>query len=237
MRTFLVTGGAGFIGSNIAEALVKRGDRVRVLDNFSTGNHANLAGIRGRIELIEGDILDLAAVTRAVAGVDTVFHQAAMASVQWSVERRLDSHAACCTGTVNVLEAARRSGVRRVVYAGSSAAYGDQPTASKRESDLPAPDFALCRRQARRRAVLSGVLRHLRPGDGRAAVFQRFWAAARPRQPLFGRDSAVHYRDARRPATGRVWRRPAVARLQLRGQRGPGEPAGGRRPGRRRPGY
>jgi len=139
MRTFLVTGGAGFIGSHITEALVGRGDRVRVLDNLSTGNLANLAPFRDRIELIEGDIVDAAMVDRAVEGVDCVFHEAALASVQWSIDRPLDSHAACCTGTVNVLDAARRQGVRRVVFAASAAAYGDQPLSCKRETDLVDP--------------------------------------------------------------------------------------------------
>ena len=139
MRTFLVTGGAGFIGSHIAEALVKRGDRVRVIDNLSTGNLTNLEPIQGQIEFIRGDVTDPTAVQAAVQGVDCVFHEAAMASVPWSVERPLDSHAACVTGTVTVLDAARRAGVRRVVYAASSAVYGDQPTSSKRETDLPAP--------------------------------------------------------------------------------------------------
>ena len=139
MRTFLVTGGAGFIGSHIAATLVERGDRVRVLDNLSTGFEANMASFRDRIEFIEGDVTDAKTVARAVAGVDCVFHEAALASVPASVERPLDSHAACATGVVMVLDAARRAGVRRVVYAASSAAYGDQPTSSKRESDLPAP--------------------------------------------------------------------------------------------------
>jgi UDP-glucose 4-epimerase len=139
MRTSLVTGGAGFIGSHIAEALVRRGDRVRVLDNLSTGQLANLAGFRDSIQFIEADVLDAAAVARAMTGVECVFHEAALASVPLSVERPLDVHAAGATGTLAVLDAARRAGVRRVVYAGSSAAYGDQPTSSKRESDLPAP--------------------------------------------------------------------------------------------------
>jgi UDP-glucose 4-epimerase len=139
MRAFLVTGGAGFIGSHIAEALVRRGDRVRVLDNLSTGFLSNLDGFRDQIEFIEGDVTDARVVARAVEGVDCVFHEAALASVPLSVERPLDSHAACATGTITLLDAARRAGVRRVVYAGSSSAYGDQPTASKRESDLPAP--------------------------------------------------------------------------------------------------
>ncbi len=139
MRTFLVTGGAGFIGSHIAEALVQRGDRVRVLDNLSTGSLANLTAFRDRIELIEGDIVDAATVDRAAEGVDCIFHEAALASVQWSIDRPLDSHAACCTGTVHVLDAARRLGVRRVVFAASAAAYGDQPLSCKRETDLVDP--------------------------------------------------------------------------------------------------
>jgi UDP-glucose 4-epimerase len=139
MRTFLVTGGAGFIGSHIAETLVARGDRVRVLDNLSTGFRSNLNGFADRIEFIEGDVADAQVVARAVEGVDCIFHEAALASVPLSVERPLDSHAACATGTVTLLEAARRAGVRRVVYAASSAAYGDRPTSSKRETDLPAP--------------------------------------------------------------------------------------------------
>lgn len=139
MRTFLVTGGAGFIGSHIAESLVARGDRVRVLDNLSTGHVANMAAFRDQIEFIEGDVTDAQRVAESVKGVDCVFHEAALASVPLSVERPLDSHAACATGVVTLLDAARRAGVRRVVYAASSAAYGDRPTSSKRETDLPNP--------------------------------------------------------------------------------------------------
>ena len=138
-RLFLVTGGAGFIGSNIVDALVRRGDRVRVLDNLSTGNPANLAGVRSQIEFIEGDVVDPAVVGRAVEGVDCIFHEAALASVPASVESPLASHAACATGVVNVLDSARKAGVRRVIYAASSSAYGDTPTSAKRETDLPAP--------------------------------------------------------------------------------------------------
>jgi UDP-glucose 4-epimerase len=139
MRTFLVTGGAGFIGSHIAEALARRGDRVRVLDNLSTGRRANLAPCGQAAELIEGDLTDAALVARAVQGVDCIFHEAALASVPRSVEAPLDTHAACVTGTVVLLDAARRAGVRRLVYAASSSAYGDRPTSPKRESDLPMP--------------------------------------------------------------------------------------------------
>jgi UDP-glucose 4-epimerase len=139
MPTFLVTGGAGFIGSHIAEALVARGDRVRVLDNLSTGRLSNLDGLRGRIEFVEGDVADAPLVAELVRGADCVFHEAALASVPRSVEAPLDTNAACVTGTVTVLDAARRAGVRRVVYAASSAAYGDRPDSPKRESHLPSP--------------------------------------------------------------------------------------------------
>ncbi len=120
----LVTGGAGFIGSHLAEALTAGGRRVRVLDNLSTGRRENLAHITPAPELIEGDVSDPAAVSRAVEGAAVVFHLAARASVQYSVENPLGSHLACATGTLQVLDAARKAGVRRVVYAGSASAYG-----------------------------------------------------------------------------------------------------------------
>ena len=139
MRRFLVTGGAGFIGSHIATALVERGDEVRVLDNLSTGHRKNLDHLQDRVELVEGDLLDADKVPDVVRDVDCIFHQAALASVPRSVETPLDTNAACVTGTVLLLEAARKANVRRVIYAGSSSAYGDQPTKSKSERDLPAP--------------------------------------------------------------------------------------------------
>lgn len=141
MRTFLVTGGAGFIGSHIATALVERGDEVRVLDNLSTGKLENLEHLRGDVEFIEGCVTDPDVVARAVEGVDCIFHEAAQVSVPLSIEQPLLTHAACATGTLVVLDAARRAGVRRLVYAGSSSAYGDRDTgrAAKFEDDLPAP--------------------------------------------------------------------------------------------------
>jgi len=139
MKHYLVTGGAGFIGSNIAQALVQRGDAVRILDNFSTGYRENLADFSDKIEIIEADITDSEAVAKAMKDVDCVFHQAALASVPRSVEKPLDTHEACVTGTLQILDQARRSGVRRVIYAASSSAYGDQPHSSKRESDLLSP--------------------------------------------------------------------------------------------------
>jgi UDP-glucose 4-epimerase len=117
----VVTGGAGFIGSHLVEALTAQGRRVCVLDNLSTGRRDNLGAA---VELIEGDVCDAAAVGRAVRGAAVVFHLAARASVQHSLEDPLGSHHVCATGTLHVLDAARRAGVRRVVYAGSASAYG-----------------------------------------------------------------------------------------------------------------
>lgn len=139
MTKSLVTGGAGFIGSHIVDALLERGDQVVVLDNLSTGNRDNLPLNHPQLTFVNGSVTDPAAVTAAMWGVDTVFHQAALASVPLSVERPLDTHLHCATGTLNVLNEARKVGVRRVVYAASSSAYGDLPGLAKRETDLPAP--------------------------------------------------------------------------------------------------
>lgn len=134
---FLVTGGAGFIGSHIASRLVSEGNRVRVLDNLCAGSLTNLAHLGDAVEFMEGDVRDPEAVARAVDGVEVVFHQAALASVPLSIEKPLETHHACVTGTINVLDACRKAGVRRVVYAGSSSAYGDSPEMPKRESHTP----------------------------------------------------------------------------------------------------
>ena len=139
MGLYLVTGGAGFIGSSIARALIARGDGVRIIDNFSTGKRENLAEIADRIELLEGDIRDDKLLAKAIGGVEVVYHEAAIASVPQSMAEPLENHAVNATGTMRVLEAARRAGVRRVVYAASSAAYGDEPTLPKVETMAPAP--------------------------------------------------------------------------------------------------
>jgi UDP-glucose 4-epimerase len=139
MAVCLVTGGAGFIGSHLVEALVRAGHQVRVLDNFSTGKVENLAAVADEIDLISGDVCHETTVAQAVAGCELVFHQAALASVPRSLEDPLATHAACATGTLVVLHEARKAGVRRVVYAASSSAYGNQPQPQKRETDLPSP--------------------------------------------------------------------------------------------------
>lgn len=139
MTTYLVTGGAGFIGSNIVEELVRRGERVWVLDNFSTGKRANIASFLEDIELIEGDLRHLDTVRRATEGVDYVLHQGAIPSVPRSIDHPLDTDESNVRGTLNLLVAARDAGVKRVVYASSSAIYGDTPTLPKAEEMKPAP--------------------------------------------------------------------------------------------------
>jgi UDP-glucose 4-epimerase len=120
----LVTGGAGFIGSHLVDDLIRSGHAVRVLDDFSTGLRGNLADHAGIVEVVDGSLTDPAAVERAVKGVRTIYHLGALASVARSVEAPAVSHAACATGTVLLLDAARKTGVKRVVYAASSSAYG-----------------------------------------------------------------------------------------------------------------
>lgn len=136
---YLVTGGAGFIGSNIVDALVAKGERVRVLDNFSTGDPANLAAVKDRVEIVEGDLRDMDAVRRAVAGVTYISHQAALRSVPRSVDDPLSTDAVNTHGTLQLLVAAREAKVRRVVYASSSSVYGDSPLLPKVEDHTPAP--------------------------------------------------------------------------------------------------
>jgi len=141
MSNVLVTGGAGFIGSNLTEALLKQGHLVRVLDNFSTGRKKNLTfdHAYSSLEIIEADIRDLTVCLEAVKGVEYVFHQAALPSVQRSVEDPLSCNSVNVGGTLNVLLAARDAGVKRLIYASSSSVYGDTPTLPKREDMPPNP--------------------------------------------------------------------------------------------------
>jgi UDP-glucose 4-epimerase len=140
MTLYLVTGGAGFIGSHIVEALVERGQKVRVLDNFSTGSHDNLQNVApNSVEIIEGDILDLDKVRRAMDGVSYVLHEAAVVSVPQSMVDPLGTHVVNVTGTLNVLAAAREVGAKRVVLASSCAVYGDNDTLPLQETAPPRP--------------------------------------------------------------------------------------------------
>jgi len=135
---YLVTGAAGFIGRSIAAALLARGENVRGIDSFITGKRSNLTGLES-MEFVEGDLADPAVCAQACAGVEVVFHEAALASVPRSVADPVGTNLNCVTATLNLLVAARAAGVRRIVYAGSSSAYGDTPTLPKHEEMLPNP--------------------------------------------------------------------------------------------------
>ena len=176
----LVTGGAGFIGSHLAEALVRRGAHVVVLDNLSSGSRANLAGpgLAGQIEFVPGDVTDAAAVRRAMAGCDWVFHQAALVSVPKSVQYPRESHRDNVVGTLEVLTAARDTGVRRMVLASSSAVYGDREEVTKREDlpPLPLTPYALQKYAAERYGQLFHAL------YGLETVALRYFNVFGPRQ-------------------------------------------------------
>jgi nucleoside-diphosphate-sugar epimerase len=139
MAFYLVTGGAGFIGSHIVDTLLERGERVRVLDNLATGKRENIGHCLGRIEFLEGDIRDLETCRIACAGVDFVLHQAALGSVPRSVADPLTSHEVNVTGTLKMLLAARDAGVKRFIYAASSSTYGDHPGLPKVEDRIGRP--------------------------------------------------------------------------------------------------
>ena len=136
---FLITGGAGFIGSNIAAHLAEKGDQVRILDNFSSGRRDNIEGLPDSVEVTEGDVRDYWTVAKAVDGVDYVLHQAALPSVPRSVENPLTSNAVNIDGTLNVLEAAKNAGVKKLVFASSSSVYGESEELPKHEEMSPSP--------------------------------------------------------------------------------------------------
>ena len=135
----LVTGGAGFIGSHIAQRLLEAGHEVVILDNFSSGSRANVAAIGKDARVVEGDVRDLGTVESCAAGCDVVFHEAAIVSVPYSIERPQESHDVNIQGTLNVLHAARKARTRRVLFASSAAIYGEEPTLPKTETMRPEP--------------------------------------------------------------------------------------------------
>ncbi|MGZ8783617.1 MAG: NAD-dependent epimerase/dehydratase family protein [Gaiellaceae bacterium] len=195
-RRVLVTGGAGFIGSNLVRALLERGDDVRVLDNFSTGNRANLAGLEDDVEIVEGELRSYERVHNAVRGVEVVFHQGALPSVPRSIQDPLTTSAVTIEGTLNVLLAARDESVRRVVYASSSSVYGNTGTLPRSETQQPDPisPYAVAKLAAERYCVSfhrvyeleTVALRYFTvfgprqdPKSQYAAVVPRFFAAIR----------------------------------------------------------
>jgi len=200
-RTVLVTGGGGFIGSNLVRGLLERGDDVRVLDNFSTGNRANLAELAAEVEMVEGELRSYERVHAATRGVELVFHQGALPSVPRSVQDPLTTSAVNVEGTLNVLLAARDSGVRRVVFASSSSVYGnsrDLPRVETQHTD-PISPYGVSKLAAERYCVAFSrvyaletvALRyfnvfgpHQDPTSQYAAVGPRFIAAVAAGQPL-----------------------------------------------------
>ncbi len=156
MAKYLVTGGAGFIGCNLVRFLLEKNQQVVVLDNFATGKRENLADIENRIELIEGDIRDRGAVDRAMAGCAGIFHQAALGSVPRSIDDPLRSHDVNVNGTITVLESARTTEIKRIVFASSSSAYGEQPESPKHEEMAPAPISPYAATKISCEAYLSG---------------------------------------------------------------------------------
>jgi len=222
---YLVTGGAGFIGSNTVDELVSRGHSVTVLDDLSAGKEANLAKVRERITFIRGTITDRETVEKACQGADYVLHLAARTSVPRSVKEPLETNQINVDGTLNVLVAARDAGVRRVVFASSSAIYGDTPTLPKHEGMPPAPisPYGVSKLVG---AVRQRLLPHLRTGFRGSALFQCFWVAPGSRFAVLRGALAVYDGHARwRPAL-RFWRRRAVARFYVRPECGDREFAG-----------
>jgi UDP-glucose 4-epimerase len=183
----LVTGGGGFIGSNLVERLLGDGRTVRVLDNFSTGRRENLASLDGEFELVEGDAQSYERVHNAVRGCDVVFHQAALPSVPRSIQDPLTSNAANVTGTLNVLLAARDEGVERVVYASSSSVYGASTELPKRElmPALPISPYAVAKLAA------EGYCRAFHQVYGLQTVALRYFNVFGPRQDPSSQYSAV----------------------------------------------
>lgn len=208
----LVTGGAGFIGSHIAEALVKRGDRVRVLDNLITGDKANLKSIWNRIDFIKGDLRKPSDVSRAVRGIHVIFHEAALRSVPRSVDDPLSANHVNVTGSLNLLEAARQARVKRLVYASSSSIYGDEKIYPQVETfhQSPLSPYAVTKLTAECYGVVYAktfgletvALRYFNvfgprqpPNSQYAAVIPKFIEAAKARRPVDVHSDGKQSRD------------------------------------------
>lgn len=187
MNAYLITGGAGFIGSHLAEGLVRRGHRVRVLDNFLTGKRANLAHLGEAVEIVEGDIRDLETCRKAAAGMDVVFHEAALPSVPRSVEDPFTTNEINIRGTLNILWAAAKGGVRRLVFASSSSVYGDDPRLPKVEGaeGMPLSPYAVSK------IVGEKYLQTFAKTYGLSTVSLRYFNVFGPRQDPHSQYSAA----------------------------------------------
>ncbi len=187
MARYLVTGGAGFIGSHLVEALIAHGEEVVVLDNLSTGSERNVSALQGRFDFRRADLRDLGAVRAACQGVDYVLHEAALPSVPRSVADPIASNESNIVGTLNLLVAARDAGVKRVVYAGSSSAYGDTPTLPKQE-DMPAKPLSPYAISKYTGELYCGVFTRI---YGLQTVVLRYFNVFGPRQDPTSQYSAV----------------------------------------------
>jgi nucleoside-diphosphate-sugar epimerase len=179
VRHYLVTGGAGFIGSHVVETLLKRGKRVRLLDNFFTGKRTNLENVRNEVEVLEGDVRDAAQCQDAMEGIEVVIHLAALHEVVRSVECPMETHEVNVTGTLNLLQAARGAGVRKFVFASSSAVYGDNPVVPRREDMITVPSrspYAVTKQSGEYYCQLFSIL------YGLETVCLRFFNVYGPRQ-------------------------------------------------------
>ena len=195
MAKYLVTGAAGFIGRSIAAALLERGDAVRGVDNFSTGKRENLVGLEA-MEFVEGDLAEAAVCDRVCDGVEVIFHEAALPSVPRSVIDPVGSNVACVDATVNLLWAGKQAGVRRVVYAASSSAYGDTPTLPKHEAMLPSPISPYAVAKLAGEYYMKSFQSRVWDGDGGVTLLQRFWAVPGSDFAIFRSTGPVLPQDA-----------------------------------------
>ena len=194
----LVTGAAGFIGSNLVDGLLDAGHEVRALDNFSTGHRRNLQHVANDIDVVEGDLRSYERVSSAVRGCEAVYHEGAMPSVPRSVQDPLTSSEINVGGTLNVLLAARDAGVRRVVFASSSSVYGDAPGFPRVETQATSPlaPYAVSKLAAEQYCRVARIVYGLE--NGLPALFQRLRPSPGPVLAVQRRDPEVHRRDARR---------------------------------------
>ncbi len=258
----LVTGGAGFIGSHLVEALLHQGRKVRILDNLSTGKIENLEEATGsrvahlegqtkgsrrvalgdRGEFLWGDISDAEACRKACQGVSYVFHLAALGSVQRSVEDPLSTHQANATGTLNMLQAAKEQGVKRFIYASSSSVYGNvssdpEEVRAKEESLPPHPESPYAATKLMGEFYCRIFFSSFWTGDGFAPLLQRFWPPAGPQIHLFRGHRPLHACPFAWKSSGDLWRRKPKPRLHLCGKCGSGQSSGHGGSGDLRPGF
>ena len=178
MTKSLITGGAGFIGSHLANRLLERGDKVRILDDLSSGSKQNLQSVWNDIEFVEGKVQDFETASNAINGIDSVFHLAAMGSVPRSIALPIETHNANATGTLSMLTAAARGHVQRFVFSSSSSVLWRSPGATKDGVKHRASPLSLCRDQEDGRGVLSRLFRPPWPRNSKPSILQCVWSSA-----------------------------------------------------------